>query len=70
MIHFYTTTSNWLYFLIDFQLGIAIVNDFKSVEGDRKMGLQVLQIMSFELTVCENYLNLDLITCYFTSHFQ
>lgn len=51
MIHFYTTTSNWSYFLIDFQLGIAIVNDFKSVEGDRKMGLQVLQIMSFELTV-------------------
>ena len=23
------------------QLGIAIVNDFKSIEGDRQMGLQV-----------------------------
>lgn len=27
------------------QLGIAIVNDFKSVEGDRALGLQVLCIL-------------------------
>ena len=26
------------------QLGIAIVNDFKSVEGDRAMGLQSLPV--------------------------
>jgi chlorophyll synthase len=25
-------------------LGIAIVNDFKSIEGDRKMGLQSLPV--------------------------
>jgi len=27
------------------QLGIAIVNDFKSVEGDRALGLQVYSIV-------------------------
>ena len=29
------------YCYITFQLGIAIVNDFKSIEGDRELGLQV-----------------------------
>lgn len=28
-----------------FKLGIAIVNDFKSVEGDRALGLQVYTIL-------------------------
>lgn len=28
-----------------FQLGIAIVNDFKSVEGDKALGLQVLTLL-------------------------
>lgn len=30
---------------ITFQLGIAIVNDFKSIEGDRALGLQVSLIL-------------------------
>ncbi|CAI5526051.1 unnamed protein product, partial [Closterium sp. Naga37s-1] len=30
--------------LFPWQLGIAIVNDFKSIEGDRKMGLQSLPV--------------------------
>lgn len=29
---------------VDAGLGIAIVNDFKSIEGDRKMGLQSLPV--------------------------
>lgn len=29
------------------QLGIAIVNDFKSIEGDRALGLQVISISSY-----------------------
>ncbi|KAK6943153.1 UbiA prenyltransferase family, partial [Dillenia turbinata] len=31
-----------LYMLFQFHLGIAIVNDFKSIEGDRALGLQVI----------------------------
>ncbi|KAK6943150.1 UbiA prenyltransferase family [Dillenia turbinata] len=33
-----------LYMLFQFHLGIAIVNDFKSIEGDRALGLQSLPV--------------------------
>lgn len=37
------------YFSATFQLGIAIVNDFKSVEGDRAMGLQVVYFLFYNI---------------------
>ncbi len=41
-----TPTIVWLTLFYSFSgLGIAIINDFKSVEGDRKLGLQSLPVM-------------------------
>lgn len=38
----------WFFFFKTIQLGIAIINDFKSIEGDRALGLQVfLKIFMF-----------------------
>lgn len=41
----YDPTNIVYFFAPIFQLGIAIVNDFKSVEGDRALGLQVSYIL-------------------------
>lgn len=44
------------YVYITFQLGIAIVNDFKSIEGDRVLGLQVPPVLHCLLPFCNtNY---------------
>jgi chlorophyll synthase len=39
-----STTQLLLIYALPAGLGIAIVNDFKSIEGDRKMGLQSLPV--------------------------
>jgi chlorophyll synthase len=50
---FFANNSPILYSIAG--LGIAIVNDFKSIEGDRELGLNSLPLFYWRTNLCSNH---------------